>query len=367
MHSFEIVFPGAPPRRYPVVVGGGALETLLEHVTRRFAMRFLVVVSDHRVFPLYGEKVAAAFRHRGVRCETLTFPAGEASKTRETKSLLEDRLAEFGAGRETVIVAVGGGVTGDLAGFVAATWHRGIPVIQAPTSLLAMADAALGGKTGVNTLAGKNQVGVFHQPCGLYADLSTLETLPERELRGGFAEVVKCSILDGQHSFEALEADTGALMRRDPDALERAVLLGIEVKSRAVTADEHERGPRAALNFGHTVAHAIEAASGWSLPHGEAVAIGLVAESRLAAARFGFPREEAERIRSLLRNLGLPVELPPGIEPMESLRAARADKKNRGGDLRICVPARIGRMPPDTDLLRVVTEGDFVSSLSPGV
>jgi 3-dehydroquinate synthase len=365
--SFHVEFSGAPSRSVPVVAGSGALGRLVGEVAAAFPGHLLVVVSDDRVFPLHGRGVLEGLRRQGLRAEALTFPAGEASKTRETKSALEDGLGRLDADRDTVLVAVGGGVTGDLAGFVAATWHRGVPVVQAPTSLLAMADAALGGKTAVNTPSGKNQVGAFHQPWALYADLDTLATLPERELRAGLAEVVKAACLADAETVARLEADAGALGRRESGALERAVRLGLEVKSRVVSADEREAGIRAALNFGHTVAHALEAASGFRIPHGEAVAMGLVAEARLAAARFGFPDADVERLRDLLSALGLPVGIPAGVDIRAALAAARKDKKNRRGVLRVCVPPRLGDMPSPDRLLREVSEEDLLAALRPAV
>lgn len=363
MFSLDVEFPGAPPRRVAVLAGRGALDRLVTDLAAAFENDLVVVVSDDRVFPLHGQAVARDLRRAGLRCETLVFPAGEGSKTRETKAALEDGLGRLGAGRDTVLVAVGGGVTGDLAGFVAATWHRGVPVVQVPTSLLAMADAALGGKTAVNTPDGKNQVGAFHQPWALYADLDTLATLPDRDLRAGCAEIVKSACLTDPATFATLESDVDPLLRRDPEALERSVRLALALKARVVTQDERELGLRAALNFGHTVAHALETATGFDLLHGEAVAIGLVVEARLAALRCGFPDGDVERLRVLLSAFGLPVRPPRGIDVGAALAAARRDKKNRRGGVRVCTPPRIGSMPCEDRLLLEVSDAEFVSLL----
>ncbi len=363
MFAFDVVFPPAIPRTTRVLVGRGILAGLPREVGEAFPAHLAVVVSDDRVFPLHGETILRAFRAAGIRAEPLVFPAGEASKTRETKSALEDGLLALGAGRDTVILAVGGGVTGDLAGFVASTWHRGVPVVQIPTSLLAMTDAALGGKTAVNLPGGKNLVGTFHQPFALVADLETLSTLPGREYRAGLAEAVKSAAIADRASFGAMEASAAALAAREPGAVERAVRVGLEVKARFVAEDETERGRRAALNFGHTVAHVLEAASSWTILHGEAVSIGLVAEARLAVRRVGFPAEEAERIRVLLSGLGLPTEPPRSLDRRLVIEALRRDKKRRAGAVRVALPERLGTVPERGDPCVEVSEEDVLGEV----
>lgn len=306
------------------------------------------MVSDSNVAPLHGRPLVERLRRRGLRAELVAFPAGEPHKTRETKASIEDALAELGADRSTRLVALGGGVTGDLAGFVAATWLRGIEVAQAPTSLLAMADAALGGKTGVDVPAGKNLVGAFHQPCGLWADLELLSTLPEAEYRHGFAEIVKSAVIGDAAGFARLERDAPALLRRRAAPLERALLACLRLKARVVAHDEREAGLRMILNFGHTVAHAVEAASGYAVPHGEAVAIGMVAEARIAVEAVGFPAADAGRLERLIESLGLPRRAPTGLPDERLLAAMARDKKNVGGHVRCALPRAIGRMgePP---------------------
>lgn len=363
MFSFEVVFPAARPRATRVLVGRGILADLPAELGAAFPAHLAVVVSDDRVFPLHGEPLLRALGGAGLRAEPLVFPEGEASKTRDTKSALEDGLLALGAGRDTLILAVGGGVTGDLAGFVASTWHRGVPVVQVPTSLLAMTDAALGGKTAVNLPAGKNLVGTFHQPASLWADLETLSTLPEREYRAGLAEAVKAAAIADLASFGAMEDSGSALAVREPGAVERAVRVGLEVKARFVAEDETEQGRRAALNFGHTVAHALEAASSWTILHGEAVSIGLVAEARLAVRRLGFPAEEAERIRVLLSGLGLPTEPPRGLDRGLVIEALRRDKKRRSGAVRLAFPERLGTMPDRGDPCVEVSEEDVLDAI----
>jgi len=309
--------------------------------------------------------LARRLRDGGAEAPLLIFPAGESSKTRETKSALEDELFGLGIDRHAAIVAVGGGVTGDMAGFIAATWHRGIPVVQVPTSLLAMADAALGGKTAVDLPGGKNLVGAFHQPTALYADVATLGTLPEAEFVSGFAEVVKSAGIRDARFFSWLEGSVGPLLDRDPEALEHAIGRCLEIKGRVVVRDEREAGTRAILNFGHTVAHAIEAASGFTIRHGDAVAIGMVFEARLAVDATGLPPAHARRLERLLGDLGLPVTWPESLDLDEVVAATHRDKKSRHGRARYALPRGLGRMLPgdevtvdlDDETLRDVLDG----------
>jgi 3-dehydroquinate synthase len=331
------------------VVGARLTERLTRAIVSESAGSRIVVVSDARVARIVAPPLLAALRRAGARPLLLAFPAGERSKSRETKAQLEDRLAAAAVGRDVLVVALGGGVTGDLAGFLAATWHRGVPVFQVPTSLLAMADAALGGKTAVDHPAGKNLVGAFHPPRALWADVATLATLPDRELRCGLAEAVKIAAALDARLFSRLERDAARLVARDEHALLAVIARCLRLKGRIVAIDPADRGPRAILNFGHTAAHAVEAASAYRVRHGEAVAIGLVAEARIAERVSGFPREATERLRALLSRFGLPVALPSSLDARTVARYALADKKTRGGTVRCALPESLGRPPQGTD------------------
>ncbi len=304
----------------------------------------VVVVSDSRVARLHAGRLVRALRQRHVRVDLLTFPAGERHKTRRTKERLEDRLARLAVGRDALLVALGGGVTSDLAGFLAATWHRGIPVVHAPTTLLAMVDAALGGKTGVNLGSAKNQIGSFHQPRGVYADPEVLHTLGRRRYAEGLAEIVKTAVVGDPAFFAWLERHAIELRERRSRIVEQAIVRAARLKLQIVAVDERDLGRRAALNFGHTVAHAIEGASDYAVPHGLAVAIGLVAEARIAVARAGFPAAHLERLERILGALGLPSRLPSAVPIDAVVRGARADKKTRRGRPHCVVPRAIGRM-----------------------
>ncbi len=294
-----------------------------------------------------------------MRVLELSFAAGESSKLPETALQLASELLEAGAGRDALVVGVGGGVTGDLAGFVASIWHRGVPVVQVPTSLLAMTDAAIGGKTGVNLARGKNLIGTFHQPWRIYADVGLLATLPEREYTGGFAEVVKAAAIADPAFFRWLESNASALVARDAGALERTVLRCVEIKGRVVRGDEREDGRRAMLNFGHTVGHALESVTGYRVPHGAAVAAGIAIEGRLAQRVTGFPAAHVRRIEGLLRAFGLPRRLPDGTPVNDLIAATRRDKKVREGLVRYALPRRLGRMPAGA-AVTVAVEDDIV-------
>jgi 3-dehydroquinate synthase len=319
------------------------IDDAVREVAARYRHHRIAVVSDTRVARLYGTAFVRALAARRVSCVLLKFAPGERSKTRETKARLEDRLYAAGAGRDTVIVALGGGVTGDLAGFLAATWHRGVPFLQVPTTTLAMCDAALGGKTGVDVGAGKNLVGAFHQPEALYADVATLATLPRRPFMAGLAEAVKTAVALDAALFDALERDVARLTARDMRVLARLVARVLRLKGDVVAGDPHDHGRRAVLNFGHTVAHAIESASGYRIPHGEAVAIGIVAEARAAQRATGFPSACVDRIEVLIRALGLPSR-PPRLDPRRLGAAFRLDKKTRRGLVHCALPQGLGRM-----------------------
>lgn len=329
---------------------------MIEDLAAAPPARRLLLVSDDRVAPLHAEPLLPRLRKRGFAVDLLTFPAGEASKVRRTKARLEDRAVELGAGRDTAFVAVGGGVTGDLAGFLAATWHRGVPVVQVPTSLLAMADAALGGKTAVNLPAGKNLVGAFHQPWGVYADVTVLETQPATYFRDGFAEVVKSAVIADAALFRRLEETAPRLIDRDGEALEPVVAACMRIKGTVVSHDEREAGRRAVLNFGHTVAHALEAVSGYRLRHGRALAVGLVAESRLAEAATGFAPSAGARVEALLHGLGLSTALSLRLDVDSVVRATRRDKKARAGVARYALPCRLGGMLPGDEVTVEVGE-----------
>jgi 3-dehydroquinate synthase len=326
---------------YPVYVEPGALARLADLVERHLPRRRVALIADESVFGLLREGRLADARWDGA---VLTFPAGEGSKTRETWSRLTDELLRLGFGRDSGIVALGGGVAGDLAGFVAATYMRGVPCLQVPTTLLAMLDASVGGKTGVDTAEGKNLIGAFHPPVAVVADPLVLATLPEREYRAGLAEAVKHGLIADREYFAWIEANADALVAREPGALERLVRRSVEIKADVVAEDEREGGRRAILNAGHTVAHALERATDFRLPHGEAVGLGLVAETALATGLGIATPEAGARVAALLEGLGLPTRVREPVNEERIIAAMASDKKNRAGGIRFALPRGVGTM-----------------------
>jgi 3-dehydroquinate synthase len=327
--------------RYPVYVEPGALGRLERLVAEQLPGARVAMIADAAVLALLQEGRFGRGRWDG---PALTFPPGESSKSRDEWSRLTDALLAEGYGRDSAIVSLGGGVAGDLAGFVAATYMRGVPYLQVPTSLLAMLDASVGGKTGVDTPQGKNLIGAFHPPAAVVADPRVLATLPERDFRGGMAEAVKHGLIADADYFAWMERESDALLRRDEAALTRLVRRSVEIKAEVVSADERESGRRAILNAGHTVAHALEHATGYALPHGEAVALGLVAECALAERLGVAPAGLGRRVAGLLSRIGLPIRFQASVSRARVLGAMGADKKNRNSQLRFALPRELGAM-----------------------
>ncbi|OLC08378.1 MAG: 3-dehydroquinate synthase [Gemmatimonadetes bacterium 13_1_40CM_70_11] len=332
---------------YDILIGRGLLAELPALLARHCPASAYAVISDSHAGPLYGEQVVHGMTAARCRAELLTFPAGEWNKTRETWAALSDRMLVHQFGRDAAVVALGGGVVGDVAGFVAATYLRGIPYAQVPTTLLAMIDSAIGGKTGVDVPAGKNLLGAFHQPRLVVSDLEVLGTLPPVQLAAGMAEALKHAVIADAEYFALLEREWAAARERDPRILERVVTRSVEIKAEVVAADEREAGRRAVLNFGHTVGHAIETVVKFAVAHGEAVAIGMAAEARLAERLSLAEPGTAERIRRALEAYGLPLEAPAEATPDDLVAAMQHDKKVRDGAIRFALPARIGVMHGD--------------------
>ena len=293
----------------------------------------VLLVSDTNVDALYGERCRKNLTDLGLDVGTAVVAAGESSKTMENVKSLCEHAVEAGLDRSSVVIALGGGVVGDLAGFVAAVFLRGVRLAQAPTTLLAMVDSSVGGKTGVNLAGGKNLAGCFHQPVEVAIDLDTLDSLPKREYISGLAEVVKYGIIWDAVMFERIEENADAILQRDPDLMEEIIARCCEIKAEVVMMDEREGGVRAILNFGHTLGHAIETKAGYGkLLHGEAVALGMAYAVRVSAAERGLSEGSSRRVIDLLGRLGLPVSLAAAnvIASWEELRMAMAaDKKTR--------------------------------------
>ncbi len=340
-------------RSYPIIIGNGLLGS--DRLRAHLNGRKVLVVSNDTVAPLYLERVLTDLS--GLDVATCIIPDGEAEKTWTRAADMLAALAGLRASRDATIVALGGGVIGDMAGFAASIWMRGIEFVQIPTTLLAMVDSSVGGKTAVNLPQGKNLVGAFHQPRAVIADLDTLQTLPDREFRAGVAEAIKYGAITDAGLFEWYERDLDAILARDPAALLEVVKTSCAIKADIVRRDEHEHGDRALLNFGHTYGHAIETLGGYTrFLHGEAVAIGMVLAAQLSA-QLGLADESASlRIRTLLERAGLPTQRPADMSSGAMLGAMQLDKKVQNGKLRLILWRDIGRAEihsgvPEADIL----------------
>jgi len=304
-----------------------------------------VLVSEPRVAALYAMRTLAALRRAGLAASLVSVPTGEPAKRARHLARLWDAFGELGIGRGDLVVALGGGAVGDLAGFAAATWLRGVRWVCVPTSLLAQVDSSVGGKTAIDLARGKNLAGAFHQPALVVADTAVLATLPPRHLRAGLAEVVKMGMAIDASLFRAVERDAGALLAGDAAALAAVVTRSVRAKAAVTRRDERERegGRRTALNLGHTFGHAIEACLGYRrVLHGEAVAIGLRVAARLSAVVAGLPGRDVARQDALLDRLGLPGRIPTGLTAGELLDAMRRDKKGRNGSIRYVLTPQLG-------------------------
>jgi len=332
---------------YVITVADGALATLPEVLAGTCAAARYVVVADATVAALYGEQVRS-LASAVAPCDLLAFPAGERHKTREQWQTITDAMAALGVGRDGAVLALGGGVTGDLAGFVAATFRRGIPFVQIPTTVLAMLDSSIGGKTGVDTPHGKNLVGTFHHPRAVVADVRLLRTLPDDHLRAGFAEGLKHGAVADRTHFERLILARDRLLSRDPDTLSELLAASVAIKAGVVEEDAGELGRRAILNFGHTVGHALEAVTAYGVPHGEAVAAGMAVEAALGAALGITAADTPRAVRQALEAFGLPTSV--GAAPRTELVAAmQHDKKVRGGTVKFAFLQEIGQAAQSTD------------------
>ena len=333
-------------RSYQIKIGSGLLARLGAECRKLELSPRCAVISDTRVAPRFSPAAMRSLKRAGFAPCLITVPAGETAKSMKTVEACYDRLAGQRLERKSFIVALGGGVVGDLAGFVAATYLRGIAFVQVPTTLLAQVDSSVGGKVGVNLKAGKNLVGAFHQPRLVLCDFDTLKTLPIREYRAGLAEVIKYGIIYDAGLFEKLERELPKLLRREPKILTQVVARCCEIKAEVVGQDETESGLRAILNFGHTIGHALENISGYGkYLHGEAISIGQVVAAELSAQLEGLSGGEVERIRNLFRRAGLPTTVSIDLARRKKLLAAmRLDKKVAGGEVKFVLARRIGKV-----------------------
>ncbi len=335
---------GLGERSYPIMIQPGLLPLIgTDIATRKIGNRYGIISDDH-VAGLYGEFVLQSLADAGVEAELITFPRGEASKNLQTIATLASELARRGFDRGDALIALGGGVSGDMTGFLASIYMRGIPFIQIPTTLLSQVDSSVGGKTGVDIPEGKNLVGTFYQPRTVYIDPDVLNTLPREEVLGGLAEVIKYGVIWDSKFFNFLEQQREDILALKEEALIPLIARCCEIKAQVVEQDEREGGLRRILNFGHTIGHAVEAASDFSLIHGLAIGIGMRAAADLAVLGGHLSKEEAARIHRLLEEYGLPVTIPPALDRAAIKAFFQTDKKTIGGRVFFVLPETIGRV-----------------------
>jgi len=329
-----------PAHSYPALVGSRLLEQLGKYTRKYLPHKTGAIISDTNVAPLFGDRIKLSLESANFQTTLITIPAGEKSKTLDQVGVICDQMIAAGLDRQTFIIGLGGGMIGDISGFIAAIYHRGIPHVQIPTTLLAMVDSSIGGKTGVNTADGKNLIGAFYHPSLVIDDVEVLKTLPPREFNQGFAEIIKHAVIADAEMFKELQFWKAS----EALALQQLVRRNIEIKSKIVQKDERDQtGKRAILNFGHTIGHAIERAGDYrKFLHGEAVSLGIVAACAISIKKAGFSPDQRDAIVDLLRRFNLPTQLPKDFPREKIIERLKFDKKFEGGKIRFVVTSHIG-------------------------
>ncbi len=344
MKKIEVTVSSNEDNSYEILIGQGLLGRIAGDLAEAAIAHSHALVTDSNVAELYGAKLLGDLEDALAEVRMITFPAGEQSKTREIKSFIEDRMLESGFGRDSSVIALGGGVVGDIAGFVAATYMRGVPCVQVPTSLVACVDSSVGGKTAVDTPHGKNLIGAFYQPWRVYVDTDTLKTLGPKQIAEGLAEIIKYGVIKSGGLFQYLEENIEKIYGFDDAALLEVIETSCRIKAEVVEKDEKEQSLRKILNFGHTVGHAIEQLSDYTISHGEAISAGMIIEGKIALGETGWSEEEQERLTRLLKRAGLPTEPPRGADIGKIIDVMKIDKKARKGKIEMSLPERIGEM-----------------------
>ena len=341
METVKVHLKSQPGNSYDIVIGRGIVDKIPKDLKKAGLVNNYVIITDSNVKKKYGNKLLSKMGKIGLKVSIITFKAGEKSKDRRTKESIENQMLGNGLGRDTLIIALGGGVVGDIAGFVAATYCRGIRYIQVPTTMLAMADSSVGGKTGVDTEFGKNLIGAFHQPTKVYIDTSILDKLSREEMKNGIAETIKHAVIKDKSFFSYLEKNINNLAKKDPEVIDYVTKRNCEIKSAVVERDEKEKGARKILNYGHTIGHAIESASNYTIPHGKSIALGMIAAAKISAKMGFMPMKDLIRQNSLIAAAGLQTKIRD-VGTDKIIKALKYDKKNVDGTSTFILPRSIG-------------------------
>ena len=331
-------------KSYNIIIEEGVLQKIPSELKEAGLAHKFAIITDSTVKPLYADALSESISKNNIDNIVIPIPAGEQSKNREVKSWIEDQMLENKFGRDSAVIALGGGVVGDIAGYVAASYTRGLTYIQVPTTLVACVDSSIGGKTAVDTAYGKNLIGAFHQPWAVYIDVNTLLTLNEKEIREGLAEVIKYGVIKDAELFTFLENKMDLVFSYDKEALTYIIRTGCEIKGHVVENDERESNLRKILNFGHTIGHAVENLSDYTISHGEAISIGMVAEGKIAVEMGIWNEDELAKMTKLISTADLPTEIPEYMKADQIIDAMKLDKKSRGGNIEMVLPDRIGNM-----------------------
>ncbi len=342
MRSMKVNLDKKSLSSYEIRIGKDIADRVTLLIAKNHKAGLYVLITDDCVGKIYGQTLLASLKDVGLNVDLIEFPAGEASKNIDTALDIVEALLKRGADRETLLIALGGGVVGDMVGFVASVFMRSIPYIQIPTTLVAQVDSSIGGKTAIDLPCGKNLLGTFYQPCAVFADLNFLDTLPEKEFNNGLAEIIKYGVIEDEKMFHALEDNMEAVKQKDAALLLKLVENCCRIKKSIVEIDEKEQGLRRILNFGHTLGHALEALSQYKMTHGEGVALGMIAAARLSEKMGYLESGETKRIEALINSAGLPENIPKSFSPESIISQLRMDKKKKGDIVHFVLLKKIG-------------------------
>lgn len=363
MTRIDVKLKSTIDNSYTILIKAGILNELVEDLVQNPLGFSYAIITDSKVKKLYGSKLKTLLLQHISNVLLIDFPMGEKQKNRDIKARIEDNMFEVGFGRDSAIIALGGGVVGDIAGFVASTYTRGIPYIQVPTTLVACVDSSIGGKTAVDTKHGKNLVGTFHQPKRVYIDINTLKTLEPKEIREGAAEIIKYAVIADEYLFNVLEKNINKLFEFNENFLSETIMRCCRIKSRVIEEDEKETNLRKILNFGHTIGHSIEKLSDYKLSHGNAISIGMALEGKIAVELELWDKNDLTRLEFLLKRAGLPTKIPFSARIDELIENMKIDKKSRGGHIQMVLPSAIGKMSRKDEEYSIKIDGAAIKNL----
>jgi len=363
MINIDVKLKKTVDNSYKILIGTGLINKIVEDLEKNPLGYSYAIITDSNVKKLYGDELKNLLEKLSSNILLIDFPAGEEQKNREIKTQIENKMLEANFGRDSALIALGGGVVGDISGFIAATYTRGIPYIQVPTTLVACVDSSVGGKTAVDTEHGKNLIGAFYQPECVYIDINTLKTLDSREIKEGLAEIIKYAVIADKALYKLLEQNVEGLFEYNEDLLSEIIKRCCTIKARVVEEDEKESNLRKILNYGHTIGHAIEKLSDFKLSHGNAISIGMVLEGRIAAELGIWDKSNIEKLEQLFSRAGLPTEIPFNTQPEQLVETMKIDKKSRKGNIEMALPSIIGEMAQEDGSYSIKIDSSLIEKI----